>query len=237
MQYTRPGQVFKKAFSWSYSKLKNFRTCPKRFYEIDILKNYQDDGADDPQGALATGNRGHKAFELRVAKGTPLPAEFAEFEEAMLRVLKLPGKILVEQQLAIREDLTPCEWFAKDAWFRCKADVLAINGPVACALDYKFGKILEEPEQLALMAQAVFAHCPEVQAVRTEYWWMRDDAATRENFFRKKSTEVWAAVMPQVMSLKHAHDTMDYPPTPNGLCKKYCKVVSCPYHGKGGGNR
>lgn len=233
MQYVRPGQTIKKAFSWSYSKLKNYRTCPKRYYDIDVMKSYKDEGADDPQGPLATGNRGHKAFELRVAKGTPLPQEFAEFEPAMKRVLTLPGKIMVEQQLAIREDLTPCEWFAKDAWFRAKADVLAINGVVAAAIDYKFGKILEEPEQLALLAQCVFAHYPEVQAVRTEYWWMRDDAATRENFYRKKSTEVWAAVMPEVIGLKQAHETLSFPPTPSGLCKKYCIVVSCPFHGKG----
>ena len=31
-----------KAYSWSYTKLKNWRTCGRRYMEIDILKNYQE---------------------------------------------------------------------------------------------------------------------------------------------------------------------------------------------------
>ncbi len=31
-----------KEWSWSYSKLKNYEVCPKRHYEVDVLKNYDD---------------------------------------------------------------------------------------------------------------------------------------------------------------------------------------------------
>lgn len=216
-----------KGFSWSYSKLKNFRTCPRRYHDIDVAKLYKE--ADS--GALAEGNRVHKAFEARVSKGTPFPADLAHYEEAAQRILTLPGKILTEQQLAIREDLSPCEWFAKDAWYRGIGDLVAINGPVAIALDYKTGKILEEAEQLALLAECIFSHYPEVQAVRTEFWWLKEDAATREDFYRSKRHETWQGVMPKVMELKHAHDTMTFPAKQNGLCKRHCIVSGCPHYG------
>lgn len=234
MQYTKPGQTIKKAFSFSYSKLKNYATCPKRYYDIDIAKKYAEVESDD--SALAEGNRVHKALELRVSKGTPLPPKYSCYEDAMQRVLRLPGTIMVEQQLAIREDLSPCDWFAKDAWYRAKGDVVAIHGPVAIALDYKTGKILEESEQLALLAECIFSHYPQVQACRTEFWWLKDDAATRENFFRSKRAQTWAPILPKVATLKQAHETMDFPPTPNGLCKKYCIVTGCPFHGVGSGS-
>lgn len=234
MQYTRPGQPIKKSFSWSYSKLKNYRTCPRRYHDIDVAKLYKEDEAV-PGTPLYDGNRIHKAFEERVRDSKKLPADLAHYEEAMLRVLTLPGNILVEQQLAITEDLGKCEWFAKNAWFRGKVDVLAINGPVACAIDYKTGKILEDSEQLALMAECIFSHYPQVKAVRTEFWWMNDDAATREDFFRDKRSLTWAKTMPDVLALKQAHETMTFPPTPNGLCKRWCKVTGCPKHGVGNG--
>ncbi len=217
-----------KAWSWSYSKLKNYRTCPRRYYDIDVQKLYGEETSE----ALDYGNKVHKAWEDRISKGVPFTPEFAAFEEAAQRLLKVPGKIMVEQQLAIREDLVACTWFDKKTWYRSKADYLAINGPVALAIDYKTGKILEDAEQLALMAECVFSHYPEVQAVRTEYWWLADDAATKEIFYRNKRHETWARILPKVNELKAAHDTTTFPPKPNGLCRKHCIVTGCPNYGK-----
>lgn len=219
-----------KAWSWSYSKLKNYRTCPRRYYDIDIQKLY----GEESSPALDFGNKVHKAWEDRIGKGIPFDPEFANYEEAALRLLNVPGKIMVEQQLAIRQDLAPCSWFDKQTWYRSKADFLAVNGVVALAIDYKTGKILEDAEQLALMAECVFSHYPEVQAVRTEYWWLADDAATKEIFYRNKRADTWARILPKVNELKNAHDTTTFPPKPNGLCRKHCIVTGCPNYGKGG---
>ena len=216
-----------KKFAWSYSKLKNYKTCPKRYYLIDVTKKYK-----EPEGpALKWGNDVHKAFQKRIGNGIAFPPDMAEFEEAALRLLQVPGSVKVEQQLAIREDLTPCEWFAKDAWYRGIADFLAINGPVALAIDYKTGKIVEDSVQLALMAECVFSHYPEVRAVRTEFWWLKEDAATKEIFYRERRKDTWASVLPEVTTLKQAHDNLDFPPKQSGLCRKHCVVTECPFNG------
>lgn len=225
MKYVRGAQP--KKFSWSYSKLKNYATCPKRYYLIDVMKKYQEE--EGP--ALKWGNQVHKAFQKRIQDGTPFPEDMADFEPFAQRLLNMPGQVMVEQQLAIREDLTPCEWFAKDAWFRSIADYLRIDGPVALAIDYKTGKIVEDSEQLALMAECIFSHFPEVQAVRTEFWWLADEAATKEIFYRNKRKETWARALPRVQELKHAHDNTEFPPKQSGLCRKHCVVKECPFNG------
>jgi hypothetical protein len=217
-----------KAFSWSYSKLKNYRTCGFRYLKIDVEKKYQEDFTGE---ALAWGNEVHKAFEQRIGKGVPFPQPMSGFEDAAQRLLKVPGTILTEQQLAIRQDLSPCGWFDKDTWFRSIADYLCVNGPVALAIDYKTGKVLEDSEQLALMAECVFSHYPEVQAVRTEFWWLKDDAATREDFKRSNRKDTWRRVLPEVMTLEAAHKTMTFPQKPSGLCRRHCIVKECPHNG------
>lgn len=225
MQYTKRAL---KAFSWSYSKLKNFRTCPRRYHLIDVEKKYQEDFSGEH---LAWGKQVHKAFEDRIGKGIAFPAGMEGFEEAAARLARAPGRIMVEQQMAIAKDLSPRGWFDKDVWFRSIADYLCINGPVALAIDYKTGKILEDSEQLALMAECVFAHYPEVQAVRTEFWWLKDEAATREDFLRANRKETWRKVLPDVLTLQKAHETMAFPPRSSGLCRRHCIVTECEHHG------
>lgn len=218
-----------KEFSWSYSKLKNYRTCPKRYYEIDVAKNYQEDFSGEH---LAWGKQVHTAFEERIRDGKPFPSGMEHFEEAAERLLAVPGTKLVEQQLAIKRDLSPCTWFDKQTWFRGIADLLILNPPVALAIDYKTGKIVEETEQLALLAECVFSHHPDIHAVRTEFWWLKDEAATREDFKRSKRKDTWRGVMPKVMALEEAHKTMEFPPIRTGLCKNHCIVTGCAFNGK-----
>lgn len=216
-----------KPFSWSYSKLKNFASCPKRYYNVDIAKAFK----EAPSEALTYGDELHKAFQNRIGKGKPLPKGFEQFEDHCVRLLGVGGTQKVEQKLAITKELGACEFFAKDAWFRSIADFLTIKGSVALVIDYKTGKVLEDSEQLALMAECVFSHYPEVQAVRAEFWWLKDDAVTREDFRRHQRKDTWARVLPRVLELKHAHDTMEFPPKPGFLCRKWCPVASCPHHG------
>lgn len=219
-----------KSFAFSYSKLKNFETCPSRYFWIDVQKQFKEAESE----ALTYGNTLHKVLAERVGNGKALPQPFTHLEPLAEKILanSEDATVLVEQQLAIREDLGPTEWFGKDAWYRGIADVIKIKGPVAVVIDYKTGKILEDGVQLALMAQCVFAHHPQVQKIRTEFWWIKEDATTRADFTREDMVKVWNGVLPRVEQLKYAHDTMSFPAKPGNLCRKWCVVTSCPHHGK-----
>lgn len=219
-----------KPFAWSYSKLKNFESCPKRHYEVDIRKSVREEESEQ----LAFGNQLHKALATRLDKKTPLPTPYAEYEGWCAKLEATPGVIIVEQQLAITRDLKPTEWFGKDAWYRGIADVVkwAPGGKVGVVWDWKTGKIVEDSVQLALMAQCVFSHVRSIEKLRTEFIWLKEDATTRADFTRSDMVKVWNALEPRIAALEHAHNTTTYPAVPGNLCRRWCPVTECPHHGK-----
>ncbi len=217
-----------KSFAWSYSKLKNYESCPKRYFHVDVERTHKEEESEQ----LAYGNALHKHIAEAISGKAPLPKHFAHLQPWVDKVTHGDTtKILVEQQLAIRADMTATEWFGKDAWYRGIADVIKVRGPVAVVLDWKTGKILEDGVQLALMAQCVFAHHPEIQKIRTEFIWLKEDATTRADFTRDDMVKVWAGVLPRVQTLEAAHKGANFPPKPGHLCRKWCPVDSCPHHG------
>lgn len=216
-----------KPFAWSYSKIKNFETCPKRYWHYDVSKDVK-----EPEGeALQYGNAVHAALAAALL-GEPLPNHFKNLQSWVDRITTREGKILTEQKLAITNEFEPCDWFAKTAWYRGIADVIKITGRVALAIDWKTGKIVEDGSQLALMAQCIFSHHPEVERIRTEFVWLKEDATTRADFARVDMADVWKGILPRVSLLQNAHETMTFPPKPGGLCRKWCSVHSCPHQGQ-----
>lgn len=220
-----------KPFSWSYSKLKNFETCPKRYYNIDVTKRVKEEESEE----LSYGNAIHKALAEAISGKAPLPKEFEKMQkwvDMVAGVSNGSANILVEQKLAIDIDFGPASFFDNAAWYRGIADVIKIVGPVASVLDWKTGKILEDGVQLALMAQCVFAHHPDVHAIRTEFIWLKHDARTRCDFQRADMVKVWAGLLPRVKQLEAAHARDEFPPKPNPLCRRWCPVAACPHHGE-----
>lgn len=220
----------RKKYAWSYSKLKNFETCPKRHYEIDIAKTFQED-ADSP--ALKWGNEAHKALADACAGKAPLPTEFMAYQHWVDRVRTGPGELLVEQKFAINRNFEKRGYFDSDVWYRGIGDVLRIDRDIALVLDWKTGKILEDSVQLMLMAQCVFSHYPAVTHVRSEFVWLKDDCTSPEVFTRQEVADQWIGLIERVNALEEADRTQNYPPKPGRLCKRWCPVVSCPFHGKG----
>jgi len=236
-----------KPFAWSYSRLKNYETCPKRSWHIDVLPKNDPQKVKEEEGeSLLWGNLVHKGFADRIGKGVALPATMQDpkYERWALKMLagaQIPGvRILVEQQLAINVDFGPTAWFPSDAtkqgtgdpWYRGIGDVIKIVGPVALIVDWKTGKIVEDSQQLALMAACVFAHHPEVQKVRSEFVWLKEDAETREDFHRNDMPAMWRHLWPRIEALKNAVENTIFPPKPGGLCKRYCPVKQCPHNGE-----
>jgi hypothetical protein len=218
-----------KSFAWSYSKLKNFESCPKRHWHVDVARDIKEEEGE----ALQWGNAVHTALAKRVAEGLPLPSTMQQFEKWAERITTGGNaSILVEQKLAIRKDFSGCSWFDSDAWYRGIGDVIKIAGSVALIVDYKTGKILEDGSQLALMAACVFAHHPEVQKVRAEFVWLKEDASTRADFSRNDMIQIWKSLWPRIEALEHAHNTLTYPAKPGALCKRWCPVNVCPHHGE-----
>lgn len=215
------------AWAGSYSRLKNYETCPKRHYEVDIAKHFKDDTEQ-----LDWGNRVHKAMADAVSGKSPLPSEMKDYQKWIDRYRGGKGEILVEQKYALTRDFQATEYFSPRVWWRAIGDLVKIDGPVALGADWKTGKVLHDAPQLMLLAACIFAHHPQVQRVKTEFVWLKDDCTTPELFTRESIVNEWAHVLPRIKALEQASITMDFPPKPGRLCKRHCPVLSCPFYGK-----
>lgn len=233
-------EVAKKEFRWSYSKIKNMATCPKRHYEIDLAKNYED-GDSDGRTTLKDGNDVHDALAKALTAGARLPnlpsiggLDTADLQRWADKVAATPGALLAEQKIAITRDFKPCTFFSKQAWFSGIIDVMnLVDDEVIYVRDWKTGKVLEDPVQLMLFAVCIFVHYPKAKRVITEYVWLKEDTKTVEVFDRAEVAREFSKFLPQVDAYEKACKDQNFPPKPNGLCKKFCKVTSCVFHGKG----
>ena len=221
--------LIKKAFAWSYSGLKAFETCARQYNEVQRLKNFK--GTKGPE--LVWGDRVHKALAAALADNVALPDEMMLYREWLEKVRVGPGQLYVEQKYALTKDFRPTTYFASDVWFRGIGDAVRVYGSVALVVDWKTGKVLDDPVQLLLMALCVFNHFPKVQRVKCAFVWLKYDTQSQMVFSRQEMADNLIGVLDRVSAMHYAYVTDDYPPHPSGLCRKHCPVASCQYWGKG----
>lgn len=216
------------SFTWSYSQLKNYETCPKRYWHYNVLKDVKEPETDQ----LREGNALHKAFELRVKSATPLPLGYRHHEPLLQKLIGAPGETYAEQKLALTSSFTPSTYFAKNVWFRTVIDFTKIHNGLATVIDYKTGKVAEDMTQCQLMAATLFACDPGIKRVKAGLLFLAYGQTERAEFVREDLTEIWGEILPRVKKVEKARATQEFPPKPSGLCKKYCAVASCPHHGR-----
>ena len=216
------------AFSWSFSKLQSSETCAYRYQQVDLLRNFK----DEDRTALEWGDAVHKAFARALLSDEPLPAAMAPWEHWITDFKALPGQIIVEAKWALDRQFNKCPWSAPVAWYRGKADATRIDGPVADGVDWKTGSIKEDDTQLLLMAQLIFAHFPEVKRCRQRFVWLKHDCATERVFNRRDMAQEWLGILQRVKGLEDMEASKNFPKRPSGLCREWCPVTECEYHGK-----
>jgi hypothetical protein len=214
--------------SHSFSSLKMYENCPKRYYHQRVLKEVKDQGGE----ATIWGERVHKFLEDRLAKATELPQEVARYDPLCKSIIKLAegGELLVEQQLTLNEALETTSWFAKDAWMRSIVDVLVVQGAEAVMFDWKTGKRRPDFSQLELFALQVFKHYPDVKRVRTSFVWLKDLSMDHEQYTRDDEPELWSRLMNKVVRVEKSLASDNWPAKPSGLCnwcpcKNFCEYV------------
>ena len=221
----------------SFSRLSCFEQCGTKFEHLYVNKTVKD------QDNVYTihGNRVHEGLELygkarrdgtadaldTLSDGT-IFAESRKYFPIVDAILRRPGDVYFEHQMAIRADRTPCDWFAEDVWLRGIADILLINGTKAFIGDHKTGKIKDNPLQLKLFACMVMALFPGVNEVQTAFIWLAHDEITDQKFTRSQLPDLWAALQPRLDAVQDAVDLGVFVSKPSGLCN-YCPAKGiCP---------
>lgn len=216
-------------FSWSYSQLNSYETCPRRYQAYNVTKEV----VEPENEVLREGKNIHAAFEARINMGTKLPLGMGMHEPLMAKLTKVPGQVYGERKLAMNADFAPTTWFSPATWFRQIIDYTNVRDDgVAVVVDFKTGKPKEDPTQLELSALSIMAHDESVTTVRTALIFVGYDNYTdASTYSRSDITHLWDGILPRVNELKRARDRDEFPPKPGGLCRRYCGVKSCPFWG------
>ena len=220
-----------KQTAWSFSRLNNFETCPKKFWHQSVAK----DVFEGESEAMRYGKLVHKALEKRVSVGTKLPMNLKHLEKYADKLHKAEGEKLTEQQLAIDNNFEPCDWFSKDTYCRAIIDLAIINLPHGIVIDYKTGKISHDFTQLRLAGVMLMLHKPEIQTLDLAYLWTKEKKLTKDDagvLNRANIKTVVSELMPRVKKYEQAHRKEEFPARPGYLCKNHCPVKKCKYHGE-----
>lgn len=204
----------------SYSALKLFETCPKRYYHQRITKEV----VDQPGPATVHGERVHKQLEDALKGTAALPAETAALQplcDTLRTYAEAEGATLtIEQEYTLNSDLQPTGWFSPDAWLRFKLDALVLrpNGK-AVVVDWKTGKRRPDFDQLEMFALAVFTFNPEVTKTTSMFVWTKENAIDKETYRAEYKGEMWTRLMTRIHRVEKSLETGNWPAKPSGLCK------------------
>jgi CRISPR/Cas system-associated exonuclease Cas4 (RecB family) len=214
-----------KPIQWSFSSLKDFIGCPKRYYEVKVAKNFETKITQ----AITYGKEVHSALEYYVRDGKALPKNYERFKETLDALVAIPGQRYCEHEMGLMADGTPCKFSDKNRWVRGIADLLIVDGQTAYVVDYKTGNDkYPDLDQLKLMALMVFAHFPEVNLVKGALLFILKDNLISQDYERKDIDAIWETFTPKVKRLELSYQTNEWPANPTPLCG-YCPVSTCEF--------
>lgn len=220
-----------KVMPLSFSRLSTFETCEAQFDYLYVSKRV----ANQSNEASDYGDRVHKVLET-YGKGTLVQEALTDEGKQTLKrwgplvdkILSQPGDKFFEYQMSVNRALQPTGWFDPDVWIRSIADVLIVNGDVAYCLDYKTGKVKDNPTQLQLFAAMVMWHFPEVQKVKTSFVWLKYDDTTNATYERRFLDALWRAIEPRFTKVQDTIELGVFKAKPSGLCPWCSAKDICP---------
>lgn len=213
--------------TWSYSSLKTFQQCPKKYYHIKVAK----DVVDKPHVSALYGSAVHKAAEDHVLEGKPIPKKYDYMVPILESLKQIPGTRYAEIKLGLTESLEACDFDASEAWWHGIVDLLIVDGDKAHMVDYKTSKSARYADtlQLDLMATAVFAKFPEVTVVKSALLFVVSNEFVKKKHVVEDKHQYVAKVRPDLDRLKTALETGVWNPLAGPLCK-FCPVLKCEHN-------
>lgn len=215
---------------WSFSSLKTFKQCPKRYYETKEVRSVVD-GANE---YTTYGSMLHEAAERYLRTQAPLPPEFEYIQSLLDSLRSVPGKLHAERDLSLLADFSPCTADTPGVWLKAFADVMIVQPERRRALvgDFKTGNPkYADMDQLELYALAAFAHEPEVDTITGMLVFTKPGSETTltAEFTRDQAKHLWLRWHSELDQLRRAREQAAWPANPSGLCK-FCPVNHCMSH-------
>lgn len=217
---------------WSFSKIKAFEQCPKQFYHMKVLKEFEDKETE----AMRYGTQMHEAAENYVRDKTPLHKSFKYVEASLDSLIAIKGEKLCEFKMGLTDNLEPCGFYADEVWWRGIADlvILDTDNHLAWVIDYKTGKSARYADkgQLELMALGIFKHFPAVKTVKAGLLFVVCNELIKEEYIKPSQTTLWDKWLSAFGKMDAALQNNVWNAKPSGLCKNHCAVIECVHNGR-----
>lgn len=215
-----------KPFAWSYSALTTYELCPKKYFHLYVQKDVK----DSDSSFSADGKIIHDAMKKRVIDKVALPLNLRHYEKVAKRFADAPGEKHGEMRLAVTREFEPCDYFAPKVWLRVVIDLAIVQDRTAIVVDWKTGKVKDDPTQMALNAAVLARWMPEIHLFKTLFVWLQSSNLTPKDYKPQEFVPVWNNLLPRVGKIEEARKTTTFPAKPNGLCRGWCPVKECPHY-------
>ena len=219
--------------AWSFSSIKSFDQCPKKYYHLKVAKDY----AEPTSRAMTYGSEFHTAAEHYIdGTDSELDPRFTFAKDILDRLNAMEGEKLCEYRMGLTANLEPCGFFDENVWWRGVADLTILDRKTGTAkvIDYKTGKSAKYADkgQLELMALATFKHFPEMKKVKGGLLFVICNAFIKDTYTIDQESEMWQKWLIEYAKLEKAYDVDVWNPRPTGLCRAHCVVTECPHNGR-----
>lgn len=217
--------------AWSYSRLSDYRKCPRKF-----KYKYVDKLPEPKSAAMERGTLIHEVLQKyveRKAKAIPPELKATMGKEVVALYDRMrKAKAQCELEYAVDRSWAPTSWFDKSTWTRAKLDV-ELHLPkenAAEVVDTKTGKErpAEHGEQLEIYAVVEWAHRPLLDEVRAAMAYVDGGKLTWAVFTDREATvrrlrKKWEREAKPLLADRQ------YRATPSKECSW------CPFSGRRGG--
>ena len=216
--------------AWSYSSIKTFEQCPKKYFHLKVAKDVK----DEPGEAAEYGTAVHLAAEEFIRDGKPIPEKFAFMRPIVEPLAAKQGEKHTELRLGVAKTDTgfaPTTFFAKNVWYRGIVDLLIVDGTKGWMVDYKTGKNAKyaDMKQLDLMAGALFIKHPELETIKSALAYVVSQEFPKKTHVRTEMNMYMSVFSRQLDSLEDAMQAGVFNPKSGPLCG-WCPVTTCEHH-------
>lgn len=215
--------------AWSFSSLKTFQQCPRKYYRTKVLKDIKE---PDTQATLY-GKSMHSVAEDFIRDGTPIPPEYEYIAPLMETLRAIPGEKHCELKLGLTPELEACEFDAPNVWWRGIADLVIINEEkqLAHSIDYKTSKSARyaDTKQLDLVALGIFAKFPNIVRVKSALAFVVSKEFVQAEHHAAMATKYIEKPAQDVARIEAALVNGVWNPVQGPLCK-FCAVKDCEYN-------
>lgn len=208
----------------SFSAVKEFESCPRKYYQLRILKAYPHEDTE----ATIYGKEVHKACEDYIRDGKPLGGH-ARFQPILDKLKSYSGEKYCELEMAINKDGQSVDFDSEERMYRGIADLVIIDSDKARVIDYKTGNAkYPDPKQLELMALMIFAKFPAVMKVSGALIFLLHNVMVKRDYERADFSNILLKWIDKRNIIEICAEHNSWNPNPSGLCG-WCPHKACEY--------